>query len=64
MQIKRLKIFALEIFLKLNNTNPEYMKEIFPENISSVRNLNNLPEDFQKTATNRKISLQALGPKL
>ena len=29
MEVKRLRKLALEIFLKLNNLNPEYMKEIF-----------------------------------
>ena len=64
MQVKRLRILALEIFHTLNSTNPEYMKEIFSKNISSVRNSNNLIVNFQKTATYGENSLRALRPKI
>ena len=64
MEVKRLRALALEIFRTLNNMNPEYLKDIFIQNTTSVRNYNNLVVHSHRTATYGDKSLSTLGPKI
>ena len=64
MEVKRLRTLALEIFQTLNDMNPEYLKDIFIQNTSSVRNYNNLIVHAHRTATYGDKSLKTLGPKI
>ena len=64
MQVKRLRILAVEIFKTLHNLNPSYMKDIFkkPSNRTSARfEFNIQSQRFNQVKFGRN-SLRVLGP--
>ena len=64
MEIKRLRVLALEVFKTLNNLNPCYMKDIFHRtNNDSHRQNNLLVHHHNKTKYGDK-SLRILGPRI
>ena len=64
MKVKRLRNLALEIFRTINGLNPEFMKDIFIKNVTSITNSNNLKVQYHRTAKYGDKSLKTLGPKL
>ena len=64
MEIKRLRNLALEVFRTINDINPEYMKDIFIKNTSSLSNPNNLKVHYHRTSKYGDKSLKTLGPKI
>ena len=62
LEIRRLRLLALEIFKTLNELNPIFMKEIFILNTRNDRN--KLYVQSQRTKTYGENSLRSLGPKI
>ena len=64
MEIKRLRVLALEIFKTMNNINPSYMKDIFSKsnNRTSERLQYNIQSKKYKQVKFGRNSLRVLGP--
>ena len=62
MEVKLLKILALEVFKTLNNMNPAYMKEIFYKTAFTMRRPLNLEVNENHTTKYGNKSLRCLGP--
>ena len=64
MEMKRLRVLAIEIFKTVNNLNPNYMKDIFtPKPHPKVRP-NDILVKHHNTITYGTKSLKTLGPKI
>ena len=64
MEVKRLRILALDVFKTINNMNPEYMKEIFHKTALTKRRPLNLGVTENHTTKYGKKSLRCLGPRI
>ena len=62
MEVKLLRILALEVFRTLNNMNPEYMKEIFHKTAFMTYRPLNLEVTKNHTTKYGNKSLRCLGP--
>ena len=62
MEVKRLRILALDVFKTLDNMNPEYMKEIFHKTALAKRRPLNLGVNENHTTKYGNKSLRCLGP--
>ena len=62
MEVKRLRILALDVFKTINNMNPEYMKEIFHKTALTKRRPLNLGVNENHTTKYGNKSLRCLGP--
>ena len=62
MEIKRLKILAIEVFKTVNNLNPNYMKDIFTPKLHPKVRPNNILVKYHNTITYGAKSLKTLGP--
>ena len=64
MEIKRLRILAIEIFKTLNDINPSYMKNIFTKKTNAKIRPNDIIVRHHNTASYHDKSLITLGPKI
>ena len=62
MEVKRLRILALEIFKTLNHLNPEYMKEIFYKTTNLTHRPFNIKVNQNNTTKYDNKSLRSLRP--
>ena len=63
MEIKRLRVLAIEIFKTVNNLNPNYVKDIFTPKLHPKVRPNDIPVKHHNTITCGIKSLKTLGPK-
>ena len=61
MELKRLRILALEVFKTLKSLNPEFMKEIFHPSPYLTHKKNNLQVQSRRTVKFGNNSLRVLG---
>ena len=64
LQIRKLRLLALEIFKTLNDLNPTYMKDIFTLNTRRDHTENKLLVKAQRTKQYGTDTLRSLGPKI
>ena len=64
MEIKRLRVLAIEIFKRVNNFNPNYMKDIFTPKLHPKVRRSDTPVKHHNTITYGTKSLKTLGPKI
>ena len=64
MQIKRLRVLAIEIFKTVNNLNPNYMKGIFTPKLHPKVRPNDILVKHHNIMTYGTKSLKTLGPKI
>ena len=64
MEIKRLRVLAIEIFKTVNNLNPNYMKDIFTPKLHPKVRPNDILVKHHNTITYGTKSLKTLGPKI
>ena len=64
MEIKRLRVLAIEIFKTVNNLNPNYMKDIFTPKLHPKVRPNDILVKYHNTITYSAKSLKTLGPKI
>ena len=64
MEVRRLRILAIEIFKTLNNQNPSFMREIFYRSPSVSHKKQKLFVQSHKTATFGDKSLKRSGPQM
>ena len=64
MEIKLLRVLAIEIFKIVNNLNPNYMKDIFKPKLHPKVRPNDILVKHHNTITYGTKSLKALGPKI
>ena len=64
MEIKRLRNLALEIFKRINDLNPSFMKSIFQAKLNARVRPNDILVNTRKSATFRDKSLARLGRKI
>ena len=64
MEVKRLRVLAIEVFKTLNNLNPPYMKEFFEKNGDTSNYPLNLKQQSHKFVTYGENSLRVLAPKI
>ena len=64
MEVKTLRILAIEIFKILNNQNPSFMREIFYRSPSVSHKKQNLFVQSHKTATFDDKNLKRSGPQM
>ena len=64
MEIKRLRVLAIEIFKTVNNLNPNYMKDIFTPKLHPKVRPNDILVKYHNTITYGTKSLKTLGPKI
>ena len=64
MEIKQLRVLAIEIFKTVNHLNPNYMKDIFTPKLHPKVRPNDILVKHHNTITYRTKSLKTLGPKI
>ena len=64
IEIKRLRVLAIEIFKTVNNLNPNYMKDIFTPKLHPKVRPNDILVKHHNTITYGTKSLKTLGPKI
>ena len=64
LQIRRIKLLAIEIFKTINDLNPPYMKEIFKLNTRKNSGSKKLVAQSQKSMKYGSYSLRSLGPRI
>ena len=64
MEIKRLRVLAIETFKKVNNLNPNYMKDIFTPKLQPKIRPNDILVKHHNTITYGTKSLKTLGTKI
>ena len=64
MEIKRLRVLAIEIFKTVNNLNPNYMKDIFTPKLHPKVRPNDILVKHHNTITYGTKSLKTLGRKI
>ena len=64
MEIKRLRVLAIEIFKTVNNLHPNYMKDIFTPKLYPKVKPNDIVVKHHNTVTYGTKSLKTLGPKI
>ena len=64
MEVKRLRNLALEVFKKLNNMNPECMREIFHKTHITTHVTLNLDVNENHATEYGSESLKSLGPQI
>ena len=64
IEIKRLKVLAIEIFKTVNNLNPNYIKDIFTPKLHPKVRPNDILVKHHNTITYRTKSLKTLVPKI
>ena len=64
LQIRRIKLLAIEIFKTINDINPSYMKEIFELNTRRDPDNKRLIVQTQKSMKYGSYTLRSLGPRI
>ena len=64
IEIKLLRVLAIEIFKTVNNLNPNYMKDIFTPKLHPKVRPNDILVKYHNTITYSAKSLKTLGPKI
>ena len=64
MEIKQVRVLAIEIFKTVNNLNPNYMKDIFTPKLYPKVRPNDILVKHHNTMTYGTKSLKTLGPKI
>ena len=64
MELKRIRILAIEIFKTINELNPTFMKNIFSAKTNAKVRPNDILVKAHKAATYGDKSLTTLGPKI
>ena len=64
MEIKRLRVLAIEIFKTVKNFNPKYMKDIFTPKLHPKLRPNDILVKHHIAITYGTKSLKTLGPKI
>ena len=65
MEIRRLRVLALEIFRSVNKLNPvSYLQSLFEKNKNSLRYKDDLKVPIQSSVTFRDKSVRVLGPRI
>ena len=64
MEVKRLRILAIEVYKTLNNLNPPYMKELFEKNGAKSNYPLNLKMQSHKFVTYGENSVRVLAPQV
>ena len=64
MEIKQLRVLAIEIFKIVNNLNPNYMKDIFTPKLHPKVRPNDILVKHHNTITYCTKSLKTLGPNI
>ena len=64
MEIKRLRVLAIEILKTVNNLNPNYMKDIFTPKLHPKVRPNDILVKHHNTITYGTKSLETIGPKI
>ena len=64
MEIKRLRVLAIEIFKTINNLNPNFMKDIFTPKLHPKARPNDVLVKHHNTMTYDTKRLKNLGPKI
>ena len=62
MEVRRLRMMALEIFKGLNDLNPSFMKTLFNKRNNVIRRKRNLIIHTRNSVTFGRNSLRCLGP--
>ena len=64
MEIRRLRVLAIEIFKIVNNLNPNYMKDIFTPKLHPKVRPNDILVKHRNSITYGAKSLKTFGPKI
>ena len=62
MEVRRLRVLALEVFRSVNKLNPVYMQSLFEKNVNSKRYKDDLKVPIQNSVTFGDKSVRVLGP--
>ena len=62
MEVRRLRVLALEVFRSVNKLNPVYSQSLFEKNVNSKRRKDDLKVPVQNSVTFGDESVIVLGP--
>ena len=62
MEVRRLRVLALEVFRSVNKLNPVYMQSLFEKNVNSKRYKDDLKVPIRNSVTFGDKSVRVLGP--
>ena len=62
MEVRRLRVLALEVFRSVNNLNPVYMQSLFEKNVNSKRYKDDLKVPIRNSVAFRDKRVRVLGP--
>ena len=62
MEVRRLRVLALEVFHSVNKLNPVYIQSLFEKNVISKRYKDDLKVPIRNSVTFRDKSVRVLGP--
>ena len=64
MEVRRLRVLALEVFRSVNKLNPVYMQSLFEKNVNSKRYKDDLKVPIRNFVTLGDKSARVLGPQI
>ena len=62
MEVRRLRVLALEVFRSINKLNPSYIQNLFEKRVDSYRHKNDLKIPIRFSVRFGDKSVRALGP--